>query len=380
MGVPVELGGGLKRTLPLFRCGGVDIWADYHVGCAKTAPLCAISTTVQLFNQVRDPTDSSPLRRTAYLGEIMVMRDNGTEVRRLTQHRSVQFKTEESNGYWSTPRAAISPDGSVVIYTSNFGVPNQHRVVVADTGFAQPRLAAGNPVVNAASYESKLAPGVLAVTFGSHLAACTQTATFPLPVSICGTSVQVGANSARMLYATPDQLAFLVPGATPPNVDTQFRVQVSAPNGDVASAAAVIPASAMLSSAPALFAQATPGLEGTNTVRLWEPSGQEITSVRLGDYAIGFAVGLGATIPAVGEGQPSSSDTFSRVVTQPNVYINDVRQELLFAGLIPGISGIYQLNFQVNPTTPIHPDLNWLWLNAGGVESPRLLVTLLPPT
>jgi hypothetical protein len=134
MGTPSELGGGLKRVFQLFRCGGVDNWVDYHAGCAKAAPLCVLSTTNQPFGKGRDPSDKTPQKRTGYMGEIMLMRDNGVEIRRLVQHRSQQFSNEESRGYWSTPRAAISADGSLVVATSNFGVPNQQRVVTIETG------------------------------------------------------------------------------------------------------------------------------------------------------------------------------------------------------------------------------------------------------
>jgi hypothetical protein len=136
MGIPVELGGGLKRVFPLFRCGGLDTWVDYHAGCAKAAPMCVLSTTSQPFNRTRDFNDKSPLKRTAYLGEIMVMvmRGNGVEIRRLAEHRSQQFSNEDAKGYWSNPRAAISANGSYVVATSNFGVPNQLRVMTIETG------------------------------------------------------------------------------------------------------------------------------------------------------------------------------------------------------------------------------------------------------
>lgn len=130
MGIPAEVGGGLKRVFPMFRCGGPDTWVDYHVGCAKAASVCVFSTTAQPFNRTRDPDDKTPLKRTSYLGEIMLMRDNGVEIQRLAEHRSQQFSNEESKGYWSNPRAAISADGSYVVATSNFGVPNQQRVIV----------------------------------------------------------------------------------------------------------------------------------------------------------------------------------------------------------------------------------------------------------
>lgn len=137
MGLPAESGGGLKRAFPLFRCGGQDLWVDYHAGCAKAAPYCVISTTLAPFNRARDPNDQTPLKASPYVGEVMVMRDNGVEMRRLAQHRSVSFRNEESSGYWSTPRAAISADGSMVVGTSNFGFPNQQRVFAVETGFGR---------------------------------------------------------------------------------------------------------------------------------------------------------------------------------------------------------------------------------------------------
>lgn len=134
MGIPVESGGGWKRIMPLFRCGGQDAWADFHLGCAKRAPYCVVSTTNSAYSRTRQPGDLSSLRPSPYLGEVLLFGDNGATLRRLFFHRSFSFANEEANGYWSTPRAAISPDGSLVIVDSNFGFPNQQRVVLAETG------------------------------------------------------------------------------------------------------------------------------------------------------------------------------------------------------------------------------------------------------
>jgi hypothetical protein len=120
------------------RCGGADTWVDIHVGCAKAAPYCVLSTTSEPFNKARQPRDKTPLRRSPYLGEIMVMRDNGAEIRRLAAHRGLRFSSEDALGYWSTPRAAISPDGAYVVADSNFGMPNRQRVIVIETGFGKP--------------------------------------------------------------------------------------------------------------------------------------------------------------------------------------------------------------------------------------------------
>ena len=121
---PVASGGGRTFLFTLFKCGLT--WSDIHLGCAKsTNAFCAISMEAQepnLPNQIRDG-------RTPFDSEVMVMRGNGTEVRRLAMHRSVQTQ------YWDQPRACISPDGSKVMWDSNFGNPSNHRVVVAETGF-----------------------------------------------------------------------------------------------------------------------------------------------------------------------------------------------------------------------------------------------------
>ncbi len=135
MGLPVELGGGLRRVMTLFRCGGQDVWADLHIGCARSSPYCVVATTYGGFESARRPDDESPMRRTPHLSEIFVVRDNGAEIRRLAQHRSVQFTNEDSHGYWSTPRACLSADGAYVVADSNFGVPNAHRVIQIETGF-----------------------------------------------------------------------------------------------------------------------------------------------------------------------------------------------------------------------------------------------------
>ena len=99
-----------------------------------------VSTTSEPYKQPRDPNDKTPLKRTAHLGEIMVIRDNGAEVRRLAQHRSLAFSSDGAGGYWSTPRAAISADGAYVVADSNFGTSTaRQRVVIIETGFAKPR-------------------------------------------------------------------------------------------------------------------------------------------------------------------------------------------------------------------------------------------------
>jgi hypothetical protein len=125
----VELGGGRKKVLTLWRCGRG--WVDEHVGCAKAAPYCVISTQ----SEARRPDDLSEPVATPHAGEIIVMRENGLEIRRLALTRTVFFTNAGGGNYWAAPRAAISGDGSLVISDSNFGQRGKPRVTLIETGF-----------------------------------------------------------------------------------------------------------------------------------------------------------------------------------------------------------------------------------------------------
>jgi hypothetical protein len=130
---PVELGGGKRKVISLWQCpfpntkGGTD----EHIGCAKNAPFCVISTV----SPYRSPQD--PPLRFPHATEIIVMRENGIEVRRLAESRSVRFAGEGAEAYWAEPRAAISNDGSLVVADSNFGVKGGVRVTLITTGFGK---------------------------------------------------------------------------------------------------------------------------------------------------------------------------------------------------------------------------------------------------
>jgi uncharacterized protein (TIGR03437 family) len=372
MGLPVELGGGLKRLVPLFRCGGDDHWVDFHTGCATQAPDCAISITNSAFNKAREPNDASPLARTSHMGEIMVVHDNGAEVRRLVEHRSVQFTNEENSGYWSAPRGAISPDGGSVIATSNFGVPNQHRVIVITTGFTAPRLVAGNPVLNAASYEAKLSPGMLAIAFGGNFTTETQAATFPLPAQLAGVSVKVANIPAPIFSVSPGQVAFLVPDQVPTSGDVPLEVSAYfAAEDQTVKLSATIPDTTIAVTAPSIFVK-TIGTALMFDVQ-WNPR-----PLHTGDVGTIFCLGLGATNPSVPLGDPSPlEEPLARVVNEPAVYINDVRQPLLYSGLVPGMSSVYQIVFTIDSATVLTPDNNRIWVTVQGTESTKLSVDLI---
>jgi hypothetical protein len=66
------------------------------------------------------PSDPKPIlgEWRLYTDEVLQIRTDGSEVRRLAHHRSRPF-----NPYWYTPRASVSRDGRRLVYSSNGGLP-----------------------------------------------------------------------------------------------------------------------------------------------------------------------------------------------------------------------------------------------------------------
>jgi uncharacterized protein (TIGR03437 family) len=248
-------------------------------------------------------------------------------------------------------------------------------VIAIDTGVRNPKIAAGNPVQNAADYSATVAPGTLSILYGSDLAACDlEKATFPLPQSLCDASIKVDGQPAYMFYASPSQLAFLVPRAiSTPKANATIEVNTKSYYGDPASVSSTFP---IATAAPGLFTNST----GVKVLTL-DPSGNERV-IHLGEYAIAFGVGLGPTSPFTEDGQPSSTDPSKLPIlpSPPQLLINNMPQKLDYAGLIPGMSSVYQFNWIMNPATPIRSgdQANQIWLQDGSVESKHLSIDLLP--
>jgi uncharacterized protein (TIGR03437 family) len=62
------------------------------------------------------------------------------------------------------------------------------------------------------------------------------------------------------------------------------------------------------------------------------------------------------------------------------VFVNGVRQHVDFAGLAPFWCALYQVNFKLDPATPVRGgDQDVVWLSVNGMESPHLSISLSLP-
>jgi uncharacterized protein (TIGR03437 family) len=72
-----------------------------------------------------------------------------------------------------------------------------------------------------------------------------------------------------------------------------------------------------------------------------------------GEALIMYLEGMGSTNPTVESGYPAPSTApFAPVNAQPIVTVGNQNAQIYYAGLSPGLVGVYQINFAVPPSAP----------------------------
>lgn len=386
MSAPEELGGGWRRILMLFRCGtsdikcngssGYDIWVDWHLACAKGGHTCVVSTTYTDFAVAFDANSMGPICRSPHMSEIFVVRDNGKEIRRLAEHRSVPLTGETDSFYWDTPRAGISNDGSFVIADSNFGVPDKNQVILVETGYGPTKIDHARGLVDAASLQPAVSSGEYATLYGENLAHCRTAAdgTLTLPTSICGTTVLVNGQQAHLSYVSPGQINFLVPES----IATRTSLHVSVTRGSTPddTDSLDVPGTAVSDLAPAMFSwTSSDGVQRAIVQYLDGSLNGPDRPMRLNDYGILYVNGLGPTNPAIPDGVPAPGNSLVPTVNPVHVSVNGVDRTVSFAGLAPTLAGLYAVIFQLDGA-PVVPGDGSIQVRAGDKASPVLKIRL----
>ena len=224
-------------------------------------------------------------------------------------------------------------------------------------------------VVNAASFEpGGLVPGSLATVFVSGLIpepGVIAAASLPLPTSLGGVSVTLNGLPVPLLAVANAN------GAEQVNFQVPFELRGALADLAVTRAgqSATLAALPIQSAQPAIFARA----DGTAIAVHNED--YSLASVErpltAGEYAFVYAVGLAppAQSPATGTGSPVAP----LAVSQARLFLGGVECEVQFAGLAPGLAGVYQVNFRVPQNAR---GLLPLRLEAGGQASPAVFVSV----
>jgi len=191
-----------------------------------------------------------------------------------------------------------------------------------------------NPLIGAA-----LAPGTIVAIYGSNMATVpTQPTTTPLPIRVNGTSVLMGGIPAPLFYVSPTQINAQIPFELDPSKEYQIIVNA---NG------------ALSTPQPLQLSAASPGLDAFPDgaiVALHSATGALVTAdnpARSGEYIVMFLLGMGATDNPVTTGDVSSLSTLNHALSTPTLTLGGKPVPVFFAGLTPGLVGLYQINLQI---------------------------------
>ncbi len=218
-----------------------------------------------------------------------------------------------------------------------------------------------NGIITAAAgaYAFTPSPGSLASIFGADLASgIAGASSIPLPSSMNGTTVQINGVAAPILYVSPAQINVQIPWET----STQAMLSATVINGGGTSPiesnviAAINPAFFLVTSAqgarnPAALIANTGGV-------LAAPVGFTATSrpVKPGEYVELYVSGLGPVTNTPADGAVAVASPLSMTLTTPTVMLgppmSSVQAPVSFAGLAPGLVGVYQVNIQIPANAP----------------------------
>ena len=232
-------------------------------------------------------------------------------------------------------------------------------------------------VVSAASFfrGAPLSTGGFFSIFGAQLADGRQSAPrLPLPFNLGATRVQIGDREAPLFFAgdqgTFAQINGIVPYLLIPNTLQQIAVwrgSLRSPYLDVAVAAAQ----------PAVFTVTQSGsgqgivVDGENPTVIAGPA----NPVPRGRIVVIYCEGLGPANPALIAGQAAPADPPAVARNPVTVTIGGQPATVLFAGLTPGLAGLYQINVVVPESAPAG-DTVPLVVTVGGLASEPVSIAL----
>jgi uncharacterized protein (TIGR03437 family) len=197
-------------------------------------------------------------------------------------------------------------------------------------------------VVHSASFQpAALAPGMIFTVFGSFAGVGKKSAlAFPLPNTIEGLSLSIGAASCPLLYVSATQVNAIAPA----NLALGSSTLVVKLNSSILASVPVL----VLGSAPDLFMNGThaAALNGDYTIN---SSGNP---VHAGTTLILYATGQGAVNNTPPDGAPARSSPLSHTQAGTTATLGGLTAKVFYSGLAPGFSGLAQINILVPAALP----------------------------
>jgi uncharacterized protein (TIGR03437 family) len=207
-----------------------------------------------------------------------------------------------------------------------------------------PPLVASGGVLNAGSFQlnAAVAPGSLVSVFGQRMAdGEAQADALPLPVLLAGTRVSIGGRSLPLVFSSPNQVNAVVPFDIAINATHQLVVRRG-------TALSIPEPVSILGAQSGIFTKDRTGRGEAIVVVARQDGTQALASpdfpAHAGDVLVIYCTGLGEVNPRAIAGSATPATPLSPIVEPVTVTLGGVDAEVLFAGLTPGFTGLYQIN------------------------------------
>ena len=226
-----------------------------------------------------------------------------------------------------------------------------------DAAVVPPQIAS---VVNAADGTKPVAPGGLISVYGQQLSPINiATQEIPLPTALGESCLTVNGIAVPMLFVSGQQIN----GQLPANVSGSATMTLRTPGGISDNFYfSILPA------APSIFRTGTAGPETGLATIFRNDNGQLITPtnpIHPNDIIVIYATGMGRTSPFVDSGLPAPALPLPSTVISANVTLGGVPLNVLYAGLVPGEVGVYQINASIPSGVPQGMDIPLVVSQAG---------------
>jgi uncharacterized protein (TIGR03437 family) len=230
-------------------------------------------------------------------------------------------------------------------------------------------------VVSAAAFAqgagAPLAPGGIFSAFGTNLADGSNAATsFPVPTQLSNSRVAIAGREAPLFFAGPLQINGMFPYDLTPNTSYQLSVRRGNRRSNYIEVV-------MAGAQPSIFTAAVTGsgqgsiVDGAQQTVLADAS----NPVPRGGSVVIYLEGLGAVNRAVTPGEPAPGGPLAEAVAPVSVTIGGVPAQVLFAGLTPGFTGLYQVNAAVSEAVTPGNAVPVI-VTAGALSSPPVTIAV----
>jgi uncharacterized protein (TIGR03437 family) len=282
----------------------------------------------------------------------------------------------QKDGHWSatwTPGHARSSSMVVTVTAQQPEINLQGTVQVSGNVLDNPEIPVLNvsPMVSSGSYLAIPSPGELVSVFGVKLADGTGGASaLPLATLMQGSLLLFGGRLLPLVFASPNQVNAMVPYSIVPGATYQLIAQrgtrLSVPQSVTVAAAE-----------PAIFTTDSSG-QGQGHIYDYvsatdQPLAGPAHPAKAGDVLIIYCAGLGAVVPAIDAGV--AVDRLTQTINPVGVTIGGVPSNVLFSGLTPNFTGLYQVNVMV-PAGLSPGDGVPVVLSVAGVSSPPATISV----